>query len=58
MNDELRAKLIKDLEQSGFGSEMQTLKTFLDAGWRATVGWPGQLIVPAAKQQEAAPTTR
>ncbi len=34
MNEELREKLIKDLEKSGFGSEMRALKIFQDFNWR------------------------
>jgi len=39
MNEELREKLVEDLEKSGFGSEMRAIKIFLDRGWRCSGGY-------------------
>lgn len=33
--DNLKSKIVSDLEESGFGSEMKSLKLFLDAEWHA-----------------------
>lgn len=38
MNEELCNKLIKDLEKSGFASEMRALKIFSSLGWRSQAG--------------------
>lgn len=35
MDDALEKKIIADLEDSGFGSEMRTIRTFLNRGWSA-----------------------
>jgi hypothetical protein len=39
MNEELHKKLIEDLGKSGFGSEMQAIKIFIDKGWRCSGGY-------------------
>ncbi|MBI5383247.1 MAG: hypothetical protein HZA90_01025 [Verrucomicrobia bacterium] len=36
MNDELKNKLLQDLEKSGFASEMQTMRTIRRAGWHCS----------------------
>ncbi|MEH2359645.1 hypothetical protein [Nostoc sp.] len=38
MNEDLKNKIIKDLEKSGFGAEMLVLKIFNSLGWRAEAG--------------------
>ncbi len=38
MNEDLRKKLIKDLEKSGLGSAMRALNIFNDEGWSAESG--------------------
>jgi hypothetical protein len=38
MNEELRQKLIKDLDKSGFASEMRVLKIFHSRNWNAQSG--------------------
>lgn len=39
MNEELRAKLIQDLESSGFGSEMRAIKVFTGRQWYTEGGY-------------------
>jgi hypothetical protein len=36
MDEELRSKLIKDLEKSGFASEMRAIQTIRDKGWESS----------------------
>ena len=36
MDEELRNKLIKDLEKSGFASEMRVIQTIRDEGWESS----------------------
>lgn len=38
MDESFAKKVIADLEKSGFGSEMRTIKTFLSNGWRCSGG--------------------
>lgn len=38
MNEDLRNRIIADLEKSGFASEMNAIRLFLDRGWRCSGG--------------------
>lgn len=39
MNDDFRQKLIRDLEDSGFGSEMRALQVFVNKDWNTAGGF-------------------
>ena len=39
MNTELVENIIKDLEKSGFSTELKVRKSLLDAGWSVNAGY-------------------